>query len=96
MLSGILHGDALSHVSAFIESGVQKYDKFAKELHHQFIKYVEKLYTNLIETIQAYWERALQNVQPSIMKLINYLENMTWSVSKEIFGKFDICQKTTW
>lgn len=39
----------------------------------------------MTETIQSYWERALQNIQPSIMKLINYLENMTWSVSKEIF-----------
>lgn len=87
MVSGILHGDALSHVSSFIEAGVQKYDKFAKDLHMQFIKYVEKLYNNLLETIQSYWERALQNIQPSIMKLLNYLEHMTWSLGKEILGK---------
>lgn len=38
IISGILHGDALAHLSTMIESGVQKYDKFTKDLHVSFIK----------------------------------------------------------
>lgn len=36
--------------------------------------------------LQSYWERALQNIQPSIMKLLNYIESMTWNVGKEVFS----------
>lgn len=84
MISGILHGDALTHLSTLIESGVKRYDQYAKDLHKSFIKYVEKLYTTLTSTIQSYWERMLQSLQPSIMKALNYIEHMTWNISKEV------------
>lgn len=84
MISGILHGDALTHLSSLIESGVHKYDQFAKDLHKSFVKYVEKLYSTTTQTIQSYWERMLQSLQPSIMKALNYIEHVTWNISKEV------------
>lgn len=87
MLSGIFSGEAMNHLSALMETGVQKYDKFVKDLHLSFIKYVENIWTKITQSVVAYWKGILQKLEPSIIRLMHYLETVAWNISKEVFGK---------
>lgn len=88
LLSGIFSGEAMNHLSALMELGVQKYDKFVKDLHLSFIKYVENIWTKLTQSIVAYWKGILHKLEPSIIKLVHYLETVAWNISKEVFGNW--------
>lgn len=90
MLSGIFSGEAMNHLSALMETGVQKYDKFVKDLHLSFIKYVENIWTKITQSVVAYWKGILQKLEPSIIRLMHYLETVAWNISKEVFGKFGV------
>lgn len=87
ILSGIFSGEAMGHLSALMEKGVQKYDKFVKDLHLSFIKYVGNIWTKITESVVAYWKGILRKLEPSIIKLVHYLETVVWNISKEVFGK---------
>lgn len=86
MLTQILHGESLEHLSAMMEKAVEKYDKFIKDLHLSVIKYVENLYSKLTEMVTTYWKKMLQNIEPTIVKLAHYVEYTIGSVSKEVFN----------
>ncbi|XP_055713060.1 uncharacterized protein LOC129807664 isoform X2 [Phlebotomus papatasi] len=85
MISKILHGESLEHISSILGKAVEKYDKFIKDLHLSLIKYVENLYTRLTDMLASYWKKILQNIEPSIIKFAHYVEMMMWNVSKEVF-----------
>lgn len=86
LLTGIFSGEAMIHLSALMEQGVQKYDRFVKDLHLSFIKYVENIWTKLSQSVTAYWNGILHKLEPSIIRLVHYLETVAWNVSKEVFG----------
>lgn len=86
LLSGIFSGEAMVHLSALMESAVQKYDKFVKDLHLSFIKYVENIWTRITQSIVAYWKGILHKLEPSILRLVHYVETVAWNISKEVFG----------
>ncbi len=85
LLSGIFSGEIMVHLSALMEKGVQKYDKFVKDLHLSFIKYVENIWTKITQSIVDYWKGILQKLEPSIIRLLHYLETVAWNISKEVF-----------
>ncbi|GAB0088507.1 uncharacterized protein DMENIID0001_029540 [Sergentomyia squamirostris] len=85
MISKILHGESLEHISSILGKAVEKYDKFIKDLHLSLIKYVENLYARVTDMLTSYWKKLLQNIEPSIIKFAHYVEMMMWNVSKEIF-----------
>jgi hypothetical protein len=85
ILGQILHGETLEHITGVMEKAVEKYDKFIKDLHVSFIKYVEKLYTSVKQMIASYWQRMLLNIEPSLIKLIHYVEMLGWNIGKEVF-----------
>lgn len=87
LLSGIFSGEAMVHLSALMESAVQKYDKFVKDLHLSFVKYVENIWSKITQSIVAYWKGILHKLEPSIIRLVHYLETVAWNISKEVFGK---------
>jgi hypothetical protein len=37
--------------------------------------------------ISSYWQRMLMNIEPSLLKLIHYVEMLGWNIGKEVFGK---------
>lgn len=86
MIGRILHGEGLEHLSAMMEKGVAKYDKFIKDLHLSLIKYVENLWNKTMDLISNYWRRSLQKIEPSIIKFLHYVETVVWNISREIFG----------
>lgn len=88
VLSGIFSGEAMGHLSALMEQGVQKYDRFVKDLHLTFIKYVENIWTKITESVVAYWKGILHKLEPSIIRLVHYLETVVWNISKEVFGMY--------
>lgn len=88
LLTGIFSGEAMIHLSTLMETGVQKYDKFVKDLHLSFIKYVENIWTKVTQSIANYWKGILHKLEPSLIRLMHYLETVAWNVSKEVFGMF--------
>lgn len=85
LIGRLFHGEALDHVTALLESGVERYDKFVKDLHVKFIKYVERMWTRISETLINYWQRSLERIQPSLFEFIHHIESVVWNISQEIF-----------
>lgn len=69
-----------------MEMAVEKYDKFIKDLHLSFIKYVEKLWNRFTNVVSEYWKAALKRIEPYIFRFIHYIETAAWNISKEVFG----------
>lgn len=67
---------------------VEKYDKFIKDLHLSIIKYAENMYNNVVNMLSSYWKKMLQNIEPTIIRMLHYLETTLWDASKEIFDFF--------
>lgn len=86
----VFHGDALEYFSKLMEEGVKRYDKFMKDLHLSLIKYVENVWNRLTNAIFEYWKRFLQRIEPTILKIAQYLETVLWNISKEVFGNYMI------
>lgn len=74
IVSELLQGKSFEHLSRFMETLVEKYDKFVKNLHLSFIRYVEKLWDNFMNVLTSYWNTALKNIEPSFMKFMHYME----------------------
>lgn len=85
MFNQLMQGNSLEHLTRFLEIVIEKYDRFVKDLHVSFISYVEKIYDNLVQTIAAYWNRVLENIEPQIIRSIHYIESILWGISTEIF-----------
>lgn len=88
LISRILHGESLDQVSGMMEKMVEKYDKFIKDLHLSIIKYAENMYNNVTNMLSSYWKKMLQNIEPTVIRMLHYLETTVWSASKELFDFF--------
>lgn len=84
IIAAILRGDSVTQVANIIEKLIEKYDKFVKDLHVSFIKYMENLWGNISQTISQQWNRFLLAVEPLFIRLIHYLETVVWKASKEV------------
>ncbi|XP_046812149.1 apolipophorins [Lucilia cuprina] len=84
-ISRFLHGDSLQYLSGLLEKGVHKYDKFIKDLHISFIKYVENLWNKFWSMMSNYWRGVLKRLEPHIFKFISHVESALWNLSKELF-----------
>lgn len=84
IVAAILRGDSLSQVTNIVEKLVEKYDKFVKDLHVSFIKYIENLWYKLSQSISQQWNRFLLMVEPLFIRFIHYLDTVAWKASKEI------------
>ncbi|XP_058818906.1 uncharacterized protein LOC131681859 [Topomyia yanbarensis] len=86
VIGRILQGDSMKYLSEVLESSVARYDKFIKDLHLQFIKNVQEMWKKLTDVITSYWQRMLQNIEPSVIKLAHYAESVSWHVGHEVFS----------
>lgn len=68
-----------------MENLIEKYDRFVKNLHLSFIKYVEKVWTNLMNVMTNYWNKMLKNIEPAAIKFVHYMDTAVWNVCKELF-----------
>lgn len=84
-ISRFFHGDSLSYISSIMEVGLDKYDKFMKDLHLTSIKYVEKIWNNFWNMASNYWKSVLKRIEPHLYKFAHYLEGAIWNVSQEVF-----------
>lgn len=85
VLTRIFHGEAMSYVSVLVEKAVYSYDRIVKDLHLQFIKYVQNMWNRVSDSITDYWRKLLDRIQPTIMKFIHYAESVLWHISQELF-----------
>ncbi|KAL9926249.1 apolipoprotein lipid transfer particle isoform 1-T7 [Glossina fuscipes fuscipes] len=79
------HGESLRYLSDLMEKGVHKYDRFIKDLHISFIKYVENLWNKFWNMMANYWRSVLKRLEPYLFKFITYAEKAAWDLSKELF-----------
>lgn len=86
LISRILHGESLDQVSGMMETMVEKYDKFIKDMHLSVIKYAENMYNNVVNMLSSYWKKMLQNIEPTIIRILHYVETTLWNASKEVIG----------
>ncbi|XP_063971909.1 uncharacterized protein LOC135159796 [Diachasmimorpha longicaudata] len=84
IVSAVLKGESISQIAQIIEKIVEKYDKIVKDLHVSFIKYVQKLWSNVSQVINEQWNRILKAIEPLFIRVIHYLEAVLWKASKEI------------
>lgn len=84
-LNRIFHGEAMTYVSTVVENAIYKYDRFIKDLHLSFIKYVQNIFNNISDTIMNYWHGMLEKIQPMVMRFAHYAESLLWNISQEIF-----------
>lgn len=86
LIGRLFHGEALEHVTAVLERGVAKYDQIVKDLHVKFIKYVERMWTRISDTLVKYWQRSMERIEPSLFQFIHHIESVVWNISQEIFN----------
>ncbi|XP_037927466.1 apolipophorins [Teleopsis dalmanni] len=85
VISRFFHGESLQYLSTLLEKGVQKYDKFVKDLHISFIKYVENLWNKFWTMMSNYWRGVLKRLEPHVFKAMSLIEATAWDFSKELF-----------
>ncbi|XP_030377336.1 uncharacterized protein LOC115626195 [Scaptodrosophila lebanonensis] len=79
------HGESLHYVSTLMTKGIEKYDKFVKDLHISFIKHIENLWHKFEDLATNYWKGVLKRIEPHMFKFISYIETKAWDLSKEVF-----------
>lgn len=84
-LNSIFHGEAMSYVSSVVGNAIYKYDRFIKDLHLTFIKYVQNVFNQISDTVMKWWRSMLERIQPIVMRFAHYAESLLWNMSKEIF-----------
>ncbi|XP_012252389.2 uncharacterized protein LOC105683963 [Athalia rosae] len=84
IVAAILKGDSMTALTEIFEKLVEKYDKFVKDLHVSFIKYMENLWNNIFLAVSQQWSRFLKYVEPMFIKVLHYLETVVWSASNEV------------
>ena len=84
-LNRIFHGEAMSYVSSVVEKAIYKYDRFVKDLHLSFVKYVENIWNSFSTMLMNYWRGMLERIQPMVMRFVHYAEALVWNISSEIF-----------
>lgn len=84
IVSAVLKGDSLTQIAGVIEKLVEKYDRFIKDLHVSFIKYMENLWHTMAQSISQQWNKFLKMIEPMFIQFIHYLETIAWKASKEV------------
>ncbi|XP_051858776.1 uncharacterized protein LOC117563530 [Drosophila albomicans] len=84
-ISRFFHGESLTYISSLMEKGIEKYDKFVKDLHIKFIKYIENLWHKSWHLAETYWKNVLKRFEPHLFKIISFMETTAWDLSKEVF-----------
>lgn len=83
-VTAILRGDMISELATIIDKMLERYDKFVKDLHVSFIKYIWNLWEQMSHSISRQWNRFLLLVEPFFIRFIHYLETVVWKASKEV------------
>uniref|UniRef100_A0A182M2K1 Vitellogenin domain-containing protein n=1 Tax=Anopheles culicifacies TaxID=139723 RepID=A0A182M2K1_9DIPT len=81
----IFQGDALRYFSSSLENSLERYDKFVKDIHLQFIKNIQEIWEKSVSMASTFWHKMLQNIEPTIIRLAHYGESLGWYVGNEIF-----------
>lgn len=76
----------MEHISEALKQIIEKYDKFIKEMHVSFIRYMEQLYKETYAMMLDSWHKTLAAIEPTFIKIVHYLETMAWKGSKEFLG----------
>lgn len=84
IVSAILKGESITQIAHIVEQIVEKYDKFVKDLHVSFIKYVENLWNKVALAMSRQWDRVLKMIEPMFIRVLHYLEDVLWKASKEV------------
>uniref|UniRef100_A0A182NT55 Vitellogenin domain-containing protein n=1 Tax=Anopheles dirus TaxID=7168 RepID=A0A182NT55_9DIPT len=85
VVGSIFQGDAMRYLSSTLEDSLERYDKFVKEIHLQFIKNIQDMWEKVTNMATTFWHRMLQNIEPTIIRLAHYGESLGWFVGNEIF-----------
>lgn len=83
-VTAILRGDMISELATIIDKMLERYDKFVKDLHVSFIKYIGNLWERMSQSISQQWNHFLLLVEPLFIRFIHYLETVVWKASKEV------------
>ncbi|KAG8042041.1 hypothetical protein G9C98_000032 [Cotesia typhae] len=84
IVSAILKGESITQIANIIEKIVEKYDKFIKDLHVSFIKYMENLWNKMSFAITQQWDKILKMIEPMFLRVLHYIEDVLWKASKEV------------
>lgn len=84
IVASIVRGDTIFQLAQIIDQLLVQYDKFVKDLHVSFIKYIESLSEKISQSISQQWNQFLLLVEPLFIRFIHYLETVAWKAGKEV------------
>ncbi|KAF5274562.1 hypothetical protein FQA39_LY07174 [Lamprigera yunnana] len=82
-VNGLVQGNALEYLSEALSKVFEDYDNFVKELHVSFIRYIELLWKQTYTMAVDNWYTILAAIEPTVIKLLHYLETIAWNASEE-------------
>ncbi|KAK4871887.1 hypothetical protein RN001_016011 [Aquatica leii] len=82
-INGLIQGNALDYLSEAFSKLLENYDSFIKDLHVSLIRYLEQLWKQTYTMLLNNWYKMLATLEPTLIKLLHYLETVAWNASKE-------------
>lgn len=87
LFNNLIQEDSFEHISDALNQVVEKFDKFIKDMHISFMRYMEDLWRQAYKMFLDNWHKALAAIEPTFIKYIHYLETIVWNAGKEFVGK---------
>ncbi|XP_039297130.1 LOW QUALITY PROTEIN: uncharacterized protein LOC111054146 [Nilaparvata lugens] len=88
----VARGDVMTSLSQFLSKVTAKYDRVVKDLHISVMSSLDRLWRDSGEWLHLHWSRALQYAEPTVIRLVHYVDSMAWEQSRRIFELFDRSQ----
>ncbi|GLH12107.1 Apolipophorins, partial [Gryllus bimaculatus] len=83
-INSLMRGDLTSKISDLMTKLVEKYDKFIKDLHVAFVKYMSDLWHKTSALLTEHWNHFVLTVEPTFVMIAHYVETIVWNVSTEV------------
>uniref|UniRef100_A0A182X323 Uncharacterized protein n=1 Tax=Anopheles quadriannulatus TaxID=34691 RepID=A0A182X323_ANOQN len=84
MIFSTFDGSAVQYLSYLVEDSIKQLDKFVKEAHVEFVKQTDNLWERTVIMTKTLWKGLLQNIEPTIVQLLNYGESLDWFAGNEL------------
>lgn len=87
-IHNLINGDPIKHLSTILETLVDQYDGYIKNMHVSVLNYIEKIWSETYDMIIDNCHQILAALEPSFLKFVHYAETIVWTTGKEFLGEF--------
>uniref|UniRef100_A0A182PT02 VWFD domain-containing protein n=1 Tax=Anopheles epiroticus TaxID=199890 RepID=A0A182PT02_9DIPT len=84
IVGSIFRGEALRSLSLSLEDSLRRTDEFLTGVHLQVLEGIDNLWDRTEVMMTTFYHSILQNIEGTVVKLLQYGESMDWFVGNEI------------